>query len=165
MPATQIDIATKWMEQLEPPDRFIKHGLWVELWDAMRQLWPGVDTSARQLIHADYWPGNTLWKDGDLLAIIDWEWPALGEPTSDVAYFFTDAALVGIDIEKEFVETYEQASGRPLRNLLFWKMMTAAMHMPDPGRIARGYIELGLSRVTPESIRNAHSEYVRRLLS
>ena len=131
----------------------------------MRQLWPGVDTSASCLIHADFWPGNTLWKAGQLLAIVDWEWPALGEPTIDVAYVLSDSAYFGMDIEETFIETYEQASGRPVQDLLFWKMMAAAIPMPDVGHWAQGYAELGIRKMNSDEIRRAHSEYIQKLLA
>jgi len=37
------------------------------------------------LLHGDYWPGNLLWRDGRLAAILDWEDAAIGDPMSDVA--------------------------------------------------------------------------------
>jgi aminoglycoside phosphotransferase (APT) family kinase protein len=37
------------------------------------------------LLHGDFWPGNLLWREGRLVAILDWEDAALGDPMSDVA--------------------------------------------------------------------------------
>ena len=37
------------------------------------------------VLHGDYWPGNVLWSDGKLEAVIDWEDAALGDPLSDLA--------------------------------------------------------------------------------
>ena len=37
------------------------------------------------ITHGDYWPGNLLWRDGRLVAVIDWEDAALGDPMCDVA--------------------------------------------------------------------------------
>lgn len=37
------------------------------------------------LLHGDYWPGNVLWRDGRIEAVIDWEDAALGDPLADVA--------------------------------------------------------------------------------
>ena len=37
------------------------------------------------LLHGDFWPGNLLWKDGRLVAVIDWEDAALGDPLADLA--------------------------------------------------------------------------------
>ena len=37
------------------------------------------------LLHGDFWPGNLIWKDQSIAAILDWEDAALGDPLSDVA--------------------------------------------------------------------------------
>jgi aminoglycoside phosphotransferase (APT) family kinase protein len=37
------------------------------------------------LLHGDYWPGNTLWREGRLVAVLDWEDAAVGDPLADVA--------------------------------------------------------------------------------
>ena len=164
VPRSHIKSITKWMTASAPPERFKKHRLGVELWNAMRELWPDVDSSGSQIIHTGFWPGNTLWKDGKLLAIIDWEWPALGEPMFDVAYFLADAAYAGFDIEKTFIETYERTSGKLVHDLLFWKMMAAAMPMPDIGGWAQGYAELGIRKMDADEIRRAHATYITSLL-
>ncbi len=155
----------KWLDAPEPPERFAKHELGPELWDAMRQLWPNVDTSACNLVHGDFWPGNTLWIDEKLLAIVDWEGPLLGEPMLDIGYFLSDAVYFGMEVEQTFLQTWELASGRPVQDLLFWKMAAAARAMPDPGPWAQGYAELGIRKMTANEIRRAHSNFVRSLLS
>lgn len=37
------------------------------------------------LLHGDYWPGNTLWRGGRLVAVIDWEDAEIGDPLVDLA--------------------------------------------------------------------------------
>ena len=39
----------------------------------------------RTVIHGDYWPGNILWEDGRLAAVIDWEDCTISDPLADVA--------------------------------------------------------------------------------
>jgi aminoglycoside phosphotransferase (APT) family kinase protein len=39
----------------------------------------------RVLLHGDYWPGNVIWQDGRLAAVIDWEDASLGDPLADLA--------------------------------------------------------------------------------
>ena len=154
----------RWLAPSAPPERFSKHELGPRLWEAMQQLWPNVDISARNLNHGDFWPGNTVWKDGNLLAIVDWEGPQLGEPTLDIGYFLSDAAYFGIDIEEIFLAEYEKSSGRPTRDLQFWKMAAAARAMPDVGPWAQGYVELGIRKMTADEIRRTYSNFVKSLL-
>ena len=37
------------------------------------------------LLHGDFWPGNLLWNNGQLVGIIDWEDAAIGDPLADLA--------------------------------------------------------------------------------
>ena len=158
------DVITKWMTQTEPSDRFKKHALGLELWNALRKLWPSVDTSAKHLLHGDFWAGNTVWNGDTLLAIVGWDEPSGGEPMLDLGYFLTDADYFGIDIEDAFIETYEKASGNQIKDLLFWKMVAVARAMPDVGPWAQGYSELGIRTMTADEIRRAHAECVQGLL-
>jgi aminoglycoside phosphotransferase (APT) family kinase protein len=52
-------------------------------------------------LHGDYWPGNLLWNDGKLAAVLDWEDAERGDPLADIAlarldicWAFGDAASV-----------------------------------------------------------------------
>ena len=53
--------------------------------DALRTLRASAPPQTPVLCHGDYWPGNVLWKDGRLKAVLDWEDAALGDPVSDLA--------------------------------------------------------------------------------
>lgn len=44
--------------------------------------WP---TARRVLVHGDLWSGNLLWRDDRLVAMLDWEDAAVGDPLSDLA--------------------------------------------------------------------------------
>jgi aminoglycoside phosphotransferase (APT) family kinase protein len=37
------------------------------------------------LLHGDLWPGNVLWREGQIAAIVDWEDAAIGDPLRDLA--------------------------------------------------------------------------------
>jgi aminoglycoside phosphotransferase (APT) family kinase protein len=52
---------------------------------ALRSNWPPPQVTDPVVLHGDYWPGNVLWRDGQLAGIIDWEDAAFGDPLSDVA--------------------------------------------------------------------------------
>ncbi|HSG87786.1 MAG TPA: aminoglycoside phosphotransferase family protein [Pseudomonadales bacterium] len=45
----------------------------------------GPFTGRPRLLHGDFWPGNVMWQDGRLAAVLDWEDAALGDPLSDLA--------------------------------------------------------------------------------
>jgi aminoglycoside phosphotransferase (APT) family kinase protein len=52
---------------------------------ALRADWPPPQVTDPVVLHGDYWPGNALWRDGQLTGIIDWEDAAFGDPLADVA--------------------------------------------------------------------------------
>ena len=39
---------------------------------------------AAGVLHGDFWPGNTLWRGGELVAVLDWEDAGTGDPLADV---------------------------------------------------------------------------------
>lgn len=53
--------------------------------EVLRSLRACTKEHSRTLVHGDYWPGNVLWKDGELKAVLDWEDAAFGDPLSDLA--------------------------------------------------------------------------------
>jgi aminoglycoside phosphotransferase (APT) family kinase protein len=158
----------RWFSQTEPPEFIARHPLGLRLWRTLKDLWPGVDKSARQRIHADYWSGNTLWKDEDLVAIIDWEQPRIGEPTFDVADLVQDAACFGIDIEQRGIRQYERSSSRPPRDYGFWRMAVAMGEMGDmsnPVDWAEGFAEMGGRRITPAEVSAYHAASIEQMLA
>lgn len=46
---------------------------------------PWTSKNHARLLHGDFWPGNMLWEDGQLVAVIDWEDASIGDPLSDLA--------------------------------------------------------------------------------
>jgi aminoglycoside phosphotransferase (APT) family kinase protein len=128
-------------------------------------MWPSIDKSEAHLVHADYWPGNTLWKGDDLVAIIDWEEPRLGEPIWDIATIIQDSATFGMDIEDAAISHHRRMSGRALRDLDFWRMVIAFGGMPDPGVWVSGYRALDGGAITEAEVRANHTASIERLLA
>lgn len=52
---------------------------------ALEAAWQLPTLNPLALLHGDFWPGNVLWHDGQLAAVIDWEDAAYGDPLADVA--------------------------------------------------------------------------------
>lgn len=152
----------------EPPRYIAQHPLGTKLWSRLGQLWPSIEKSGHQLIHADYWSGNTLWNNENLAAIIDWEQPRIGEPTFDVADLVQDASCFGIDIEQSVISQYEGASDRPLRDYKFWRMAVALGEMgdmPNPVEWAFGFVDMGGVPITPAEIGANHAATIERMLA
>lgn len=59
------------------------------------------------LLHGDYWPGNTLWREGRLVAVVDWEDAAVGDPLADVANARLELLWArGAEAREEFTRRY-----------------------------------------------------------
>jgi aminoglycoside phosphotransferase (APT) family kinase protein len=52
---------------------------------ALMQAWPPPIRNEPVILHGDFWPGNTLWRNGELAAVIDWDHAGIGDPLADVA--------------------------------------------------------------------------------
>jgi aminoglycoside phosphotransferase (APT) family kinase protein len=55
--------------------------------------WPPPQVNAPVLLHGDFWPGNTIWDEGRLVAVIDWEDAAVGDPLSDLGNVRCELAM------------------------------------------------------------------------
>ena len=85
------------------------------------------------LVHIDYWPGNILWRGGQIAAIVDWEEAAFGDPSIDVAYCRMQMYLKGTgSVADEFLDAYEREASQRVSNLGFWELAAAARPMFSP---------------------------------
>jgi aminoglycoside phosphotransferase (APT) family kinase protein len=78
--ATRID---RWLA--EPPVRPDESMRETRIRAVLNRWWPQRIELPARILHGDYWPGNTMWADGRLAAVIDWEDAAWGDQRSDLA--------------------------------------------------------------------------------
>lgn len=67
-----------------PPDRLDKSLSEGLIRETLVMEWPDIPRNDDAILHGDYWPGNVLWREDQLAAVIDWEDAASGDPLSDV---------------------------------------------------------------------------------
>lgn len=79
------------------------------------------------LLHGDYWPGNWLWRGGQLVAVIDWEDAAIGDPLADVANARLELLwALGDSAPDAFVEAYQaHMPAVDLAHLPYWDLVAA----------------------------------------
>lgn len=117
------------------------------------------------LVHGDYWAGNTLWQDGRLTSIVDWDQAALGDPHSDVGYCRVDLALMfGLEAADEFLAAYTEASDAPIESLRYWDLMAAVRAMPDGAQWMPGYLDLGRTDLTVPTLHARLTQFIDRAL-
>ncbi|MCY3556682.1 MAG: phosphotransferase [Gemmatimonadetes bacterium] len=88
--------------------------------------WPLPRKNAPVVLHGDYWPGNTLWQDGKLTAVIDWEDTRRGDPLFDVSNArFEILMLFGAVNMDLFTRHYESLNPVDSGCLPWWDVYTA----------------------------------------
>ncbi|HJP41564.1 MAG TPA: phosphotransferase family protein [Dehalococcoidia bacterium] len=79
------------------------------------------------LCHGDPGPGNFLYRDGKIVAVVDWEMAHLGDPMDDVGWTCWRAVGPGSLFERdEFLDKYRQASGEPVdrESVLYYEVLS-----------------------------------------
>ncbi|MEM7219312.1 MAG: phosphotransferase [Pseudomonadota bacterium] len=94
---------------------------WQPLRDWLERLDDTCYSGRACLQHGDFWSGNLLWRDGALVAILDWEDAAIGDPVCDVAVARQEMAWKhGFDaMEQLTVGYYDGPIADPRRQALW----------------------------------------------
>jgi aminoglycoside phosphotransferase (APT) family kinase protein len=117
------------------------------------------------LCHGDFWPGNLLWRSGQLAAIIDWEECAIGEPLFDLALARLDLLwILGHDAVADFTRIYQSLTGVNLFNLPYWDLAVSLRPIAGIEDWARTYPDLGRPDVTCQTMIRDHGEFVEQAL-
>lgn len=78
------------------------------------------------LLHGDFWPGNVLWKSGQVAAIIDWEDAAVGDPLADVANARLEILWAfGAEAMLDFTDLYQSMEAFDFTDLPWWDLWAA----------------------------------------
>jgi prepilin-type processing-associated H-X9-DG protein len=122
--------------------------------DTLEATWPLAQTNPPTLLHGDYWPGNILWQDGHLAAVIDWEDARVGDPLSDLGntrleFFWA----FGPDAMRDFTNHYTSQTALDLTNLPYWDLCAA---LRPCGKLS----DWGLDEPTERRMRALHSLFV-----
>ena len=117
-------------------------------------------------MHGDYWAGNTVWRRGRLVGVVDWDGCSLGDPARDVGYCRMDLAmLIGPESPDVFLRAYERAAGRAVPHLAFWDLLGVTLALPDPERWRPGYVDLGRADVTAQLMRDRLRAFIADALA
>jgi len=133
----------------------------------LTDLWPWRQENPDALLHGDYWPGNVVFDDGKLVAVIDWEEPEVGDPLADVSLARLDLLWAfGEDAMHAFTRFYREATQLDWQNLARWDLLIALRPMSNLHRWAGSYPAPPISRpdVTELSMREGHRRFVRQAL-
>lgn len=126
--------------------------------NALEAAWPLDQTNMPALLHGDYWPGNTLWRNGNLAAVIDWEDAATGDPLADLGNSRLEILWAfGSDAMDTFTTEYRSLTDIDMTNLPYWDLCAALR----PCSKLSGW---GLDEVTEQRMRERHALFVDRAI-
>ncbi len=152
--------------ETEPPEKFMAHPFGVRLWERRQELLGSLGRSESTFVHADFWVGNTLWRDNRLVAVIDWEDAGFGDPLLDVADCANDMRFGGFDREADqFVSRYVQESGSDLASLPLWTIIAQTHPLPDIARWLPSFQAMGWPDMTVDELRERHRRMIERALA
>ena len=58
---------------------------WRKVREYLKSIGSSIFIGEYKFLHGDFWPGNILWKNDEIIGLIDWEYAAIGDPMSDIA--------------------------------------------------------------------------------
>lgn len=94
--------------------------------EPLASVWPVPRWNEPGLLHGDYWPGNILWRDGQLAAVIDWEDACFGDPLEDFAISRLDILWIfGREAMESFSRYYQFLRAVDIRALPYWDLYAA----------------------------------------
>jgi len=133
--------------------------------DALQSVWPPPQRNASVLLHGDYWPGNILWREDQLVAVIDWEDAALGDPLTDLAISRLDILWIfGVDALNSFMEQYRSMMAIDYTNLPYWDLYAALRLVRLAGanlaEWAAFFVPFGRPDITEHTIREHYRLFV-----
>jgi aminoglycoside phosphotransferase (APT) family kinase protein len=122
--------------------------------DALEAVWPLPQHNTPVLLHGDFWPGNILWKNRQLVGIIDWEDAALGDPLADVANSRLEILWAfGIDAMQSFTQQYQAMTAIDFTNLPYWDLCVAL-------RRASQFAEWATDDAAEKTMRERHTCFI-----
>lgn len=118
------------------------------------------------LRHGDYWPGNLLWRRGEIVGVIDWENALRGPAIADLAISRLDVAWVlGFDAMRLFTQAFLARRPLDLAWLPYWDLRAALRPMGNFHEWAGPYASLGRPDMTEAKMRDVLLNFVSRALS
>ena len=122
------------------------------------------------LLHGDFWPGNSLWQNGQLVAVIDWEDAYLGDPLRDLAISRLDIVWIfGIEAMHQFTQQYQAQMDLNYTNLPYWDLGAALRLIRIAGDNLENWVAFfppfGRDDITVESLLGDYGYYVAQALS
>lgn len=118
-------------------------------------------------LHGDFWPGNLLWRDGRLVAVIDWEDAKVGDPLSDFAISRFDMTLYfGSDALHQFTRQYQSTMHKlDYSYLPYWDLCAALRAAPNVAAWSTAFPSVGRHDLNEATMRASLDYFVGQALN
>ena len=94
--------------------------------DALESVGPLPQQNESVLLHGDFWPGNILWRNGQIVGVVDWEDAGTGDPLADLANSRLEILWAfGIDAMDSLTHQYEGMTEFDFAALPIWDLVAA----------------------------------------
>ena len=124
---------------------------------------PPVTFAPNVLVHGDFHPGNVLFAEDRLSAVIDWPLAAASQPASDVCMCRMDAALMlGLEVGDLVLQAYEAETGARLADVGWWDLFTASRADTALETWHESYAGLGPRDLTLATVTDRFDAFVAR---
>jgi aminoglycoside phosphotransferase (APT) family kinase protein len=106
---------------------------WPSAWECAIEMATGPEPAEPAVfIHRDYHPGNTLWADDELTAIVDWTTASWGSRSVDLAHMRANLAMsFGVEAADGFLSAYRSVVGLPADLDPYWDLRVAVDFLPE----------------------------------
>lgn len=129
----------------------------------LASVWPLPQANPPVLIHGDFWPGNILWREGRIVAVIDWEDAELGNPLVDFAISRLDILWIyGVEAMNAFTRRYQEMTALDFSDLPYWDLYAALRPASRIAEWAEGWADLGREDIAEETMRAGHRWFVNQ---
>jgi aminoglycoside phosphotransferase (APT) family kinase protein len=137
--------------------------------DRLQPAWPIPQVNPPALLHGDFWPGNLLWHAGRLVAVIDWEDAAVGDPLNDLAISRLDILWIfGVEAMQAFTRQYQSMMALDARSLPYWDLYAALRlsHMVGSSLSdwAAFFQPFGRPDITEKTIQDGYQFFIRQAI-
>lgn len=133
---------------------------------ALGQHWPPPEPPVPALLHGDFWPGNLIGRNDEIVGVLDWENAAIGDPVADVSVVRLDLLwCFGPAAAVSFTTHYRSTRNIDTQALAIWDLFAALRPAGDLHRWAAGYPGLGRPDITFDTMRAGHRWFVSQALA
>lgn len=127
--------------------------------DILAKTWPPKQANVSVLLHGDFWPGNTMWRDDQLVGVIDWEDATIGDPLADLGNGRLEILMFfGPEATEAFTTEYRSLMPDiDYSNLPYWDLCAA---LRPAGKMSTW----GLDDVTLQKLQRGHKLFVNQAI-